>query len=78
MSRMGVLAGEMEAAGLYALAAQHRIQALAVVTVSDHIVTGAQATSAEREGTFDTMVTLALEGLRIEAAKSSTSEEPGQ
>jgi len=67
MSRMGVLAGEMEAAGLYALAAQHGIQALAVVTVSDHLLTGAQTTSAERQNSFDSMVTLALEGLRIQA-----------
>jgi purine-nucleoside phosphorylase len=56
----GVLAAEMEASGLYTLAASYRRKALAICTVSDHIVTGEQTTSAEREQTFGSMVEIAL------------------
>lgn len=67
MSSMGILAVEMEAAGLYGIAAQEGVRALAVLTVSDHIVRDEQTSSDERERTFDDMVRLALEGLRIDA-----------
>ena len=67
-ARMNILAVEMEAAGLYAAAAQERARALAILTVSDHIVTGEQTTSEERERTFTDMVSLALEGLCLDAA----------
>ncbi|MGA8247234.1 MAG: purine-nucleoside phosphorylase [Nocardioides sp.] len=63
VSRMvgyGVLAVEMEASALYTLAARFGRRALAVCTVSDHIVTGAQATSEEREQGFGEMVEIAL------------------
>ena len=40
----GVLAVEMEASALYTLAAQHGRRALAICTVSDHIVTGEETT----------------------------------
>ena len=56
----GVLAVEMEACGLYTLAASYGRQALAICTVSDHIVTGEETTSAEREQTFSAMVDVAL------------------
>jgi purine-nucleoside phosphorylase len=56
----GVLAVEMEASALYTLAAAYGRKALVVCTVSDHIVTGEQTTSAEREQTFDAMVQIAL------------------
>lgn len=59
----GVLAVEMEAAELYTLAAKYRRAALAVCTVSDHIVTGAQTTAQEREQTFGAMVTIALDSM---------------
>lgn len=61
--QMGVLAVEMEAAGLYAIAAEERARALAVVTVSDHLVTGEASSPEERERTFDGMVKIALEAL---------------
>jgi len=61
--RMGVLAVEMEAAALYAIAARERTRALCILTVSDHIVTGESTDSAERERTFGDMVRLALEAL---------------
>ncbi|HET7432723.1 MAG TPA: purine-nucleoside phosphorylase [Nocardioides sp.] len=56
----GVLAVEMEASALYTLAAKHGRRALAICTVSDHVVTGAETTAAEREQTFGEMVELAL------------------
>jgi purine-nucleoside phosphorylase len=64
MKRMvehGVLAVEMEASALYTIAAGHGRRALAVCTVSDHIVTGEETTAEERERTFGDMVTIALE-----------------
>jgi purine-nucleoside phosphorylase len=56
----GVLAVEMEASALYTLAASYGRQALAVCTVSDHMVTGEETTSQEREQTFTPMVEIAL------------------
>jgi purine-nucleoside phosphorylase len=56
----GVLAAEMEASALYTLAAAYGRRALAVCTVSDHIVTGEETTSAERERSFGAMVEIAL------------------
>jgi len=60
---MNVLAVEMEAAGLYGIAASEGVRSLCVLTVSDHLVTQEETTSEERERTFGDMVTLALEGL---------------
>ncbi len=56
----GVLAVEMEASALYTLAARFGRRALAICTVSDHLVTGDQTTAEEREKTFGTMVEIAL------------------
>jgi purine-nucleoside phosphorylase len=61
MERYDILGVEMETAGLYALAAEHRVEALAVCTVSDQIRTGEALTPAERQTTFDEMISLALE-----------------
>ncbi len=60
MADYGVLAVEMEASALYTLAAKHGRRALAICTVSDHIVTGEETTVAEREQTFGEMVEIAL------------------
>ncbi len=60
MVEYGVLAVEMEASALYTLAAQHRRRALAICTVSDHLVTGEETTSQEREQTFGAMIEIAL------------------
>jgi len=60
-AKMGVLAVEMEAAGLYMTAARYGKRALAICTVSDHIVTGEATTSDERQTSFTDMMTLALE-----------------
>ena len=58
---MGVMAVEMEAAALYMNAAYHRANALAMMTISDHFVTGESAGSEEREKDFTGMMRLALE-----------------
>lgn len=60
-SRFGVLGVEMEAAGLYTVAAKYGVEALAILTVSDSIVTGESTSSKEREQTFMNMVEVALE-----------------
>ena len=60
MVEHGVLAVEMEASALYTIAAQYGARALAICTVSDHIVTGEATTSREREQTFGPMVDIAL------------------
>lgn len=57
----GVLGVEMEAAELYTLAAKYNRKALAILTVSDHIITGEQTTAAERQVTFKDMIKIALE-----------------
>ncbi len=60
LEKYGVLAVEMEAAGLYGVAAEYGINALAIFTVSDHIRTG-EALSAElRQTSFNEMVEVAL------------------
>lgn len=59
--KYGVAGIEMEAAELYTLAAQFNRKALAILTVSDHIVTGEATTSEERQKTFTDMMKLALE-----------------
>lgn len=61
MTEYGVLAVEMEASALYTLAAKYGRRALAICTVSDHIVTGEETTALEREQTFGDMVEIALE-----------------
>lgn len=61
MTRHGILAVEMEAAELYNLAARHGCRALGVMTISDHLITGDQLSSAERQSSFGDMVEIALE-----------------
>lgn len=63
----GVLAVEMEAAALYTIAAAERRRALAVCTVSDHLLTGEELSSEARERSFSDMVHVALEALRPSA-----------
>lgn len=58
---MGILAVEMETAGLYGLAAELGARALALMTVSDHVLTHEATTAEERQTTFNEMVELALE-----------------
>lgn len=60
-AKFGCLAVEMEAAALYTIAAKYGVDALAVLTVSDHFISGEAATSEERETTFVNMIEVALE-----------------
>jgi purine-nucleoside phosphorylase len=61
LERMGVLGVEMEAAGLYGLAAEHGVRALTLLTVSDHIRRGERLSPEERRTGFDAMLRVALE-----------------
>lgn len=61
MIRHGILGVEMEAAELYNLAARHNVRALAVLTVSDHLITHEALPSSERESSFGDMVEIALQ-----------------
>ena len=60
---MNVMAVEMEAAALYMNAARLKANALAMMTISDHFVTGEQTSAEERQETFTDMMKLALETL---------------
>ena len=59
-TKMGVMAIEMEAAALYMNAARCGKQALAMCTISDHIVTGEATSAEERQNSFTQMMELAL------------------
>ena len=65
MAKYNVLGVEMEAAGIFPLAAEHGVEALAICTVSDNIRTGEALTTDERATTFDEMITVALETVRM-------------
>ncbi|MEH7389846.1 purine-nucleoside phosphorylase [Bacillus sp. JJ1474] len=56
-----ILAIEMETSALYTLAAKFDRNALSVLTVSDHILTGEETTAEERQTTFNEMIEVALE-----------------
>ena len=57
----GVMAVEMEAAGIYSVAAKHKVKALTILTISDHILTGEETSSEERQTSFEDMMVVALE-----------------
>jgi len=59
--RMGVLAVEMEAAGLYAVAARLGKQALAILTISDLVFTKESTSPEERQESFTAMMSVALD-----------------
>lgn len=61
MQRHKVLCVEMEAAELYTVAARHNARALAVLTISDHLLTHEALPSSEREQSFGTMIEVALD-----------------
>ncbi|MCM1321994.1 MAG: purine-nucleoside phosphorylase [Bacteroides sp.] len=60
-AQFGVLGMEMETAELYTLAAKYGRPALAILTVSDHMVTGEATSAEERRKTFNAMIEIALE-----------------
>jgi len=59
-SDFGALAVEMEVAGLYTLGAKYKVNTLALLTVSDSLITHEETTSEEREKTFNEMIEIAL------------------
>ncbi len=61
LAEYGVMGVEMEAAILYYLGAKFNVQTLAIMTVSDHMVTGADTTAEERQNTFKDMMYVGLE-----------------
>jgi purine-nucleoside phosphorylase len=61
MAKFDVLGVEMEAAGIYPIAAEHGVEALAICTVSDDIRSGTALSIEERQSTFDDMIKVALE-----------------
>jgi purine-nucleoside phosphorylase len=61
LAKYQILALEMETTALYTLAAKFGRRALSVLTVSDHILTGEETTSEERQLTFNDMIEVALE-----------------
>ncbi|MFP7484598.1 purine-nucleoside phosphorylase [Priestia filamentosa] len=60
-ARYGMLAIEMEATALYTIAAKFDRNALSILTVSDHVLTGEETTAEERQTTFNEMIEVALE-----------------
>ena len=59
--QMGIKCIEMEAAALYMNAARAKKNALAILTISDNIITGAQTTAEQRQSSFTDMMEIALE-----------------
>ncbi|MGX9417054.1 purine-nucleoside phosphorylase [Vibrio sp. RC27] len=63
LDKYGIVGVEMEAAGIYGVAAEYGAKALAICTVSDHIKRGEQTTSQERQTTFNEMIEIALDSI---------------
>ncbi len=61
LAKYNIYGVEMEAAGIYPIAAEHGVDALAICTVSDDIPSGKALTAEERQTTFDEMISVALE-----------------
>ncbi len=61
MEKYNVLGVEMEAAGIYGLAAEFGVKALTICTVSDHITREERLTVEQRQTGFREMIELALE-----------------
>ncbi|MGP1953820.1 MAG: purine-nucleoside phosphorylase [Arsenophonus sp. NC-QC1-MAG3] len=65
MEKYGILGVEMEAAGMYSIAAEYGVKALTICTVSDHIRRCEKTTSIERQRTFNKMVEIALASILL-------------
>lgn len=61
LAKYKVLAIEMESSALYTLAAKYDRQALSILTVSDHVITGEETSAEERQTSFNDMMEVALE-----------------
>lgn len=65
LEKYGILGVEMEAAGIYGVAAEFGVRALTICTVSDHIRTGETLSAVERQTTFNEMIEVALESVLL-------------
>ena len=63
LDKLGIMAVDMETAGLYGVAAEYGANAMALFTVSDHVITGEALPAQDRQNTFNEMVKIALESL---------------
>jgi purine-nucleoside phosphorylase len=61
MAKYNIYGLEMEAAGIFPIAAENNVEALAICTVSDDIISGDALTTDERATTFDEMILVGLE-----------------
>ncbi len=61
MDKLNILGVDMEAAGLYGVAAEYGAKALTLLTVSDHITKGQKASVEDRQTRFNAMVEIALD-----------------
>jgi len=61
MEKLNILGIDMEAAGLYGVAAEFGANALTILTVSDHIRTGVKTSPEERQTKFNAMLEIALD-----------------
>ncbi|MBE0370680.1 purine-nucleoside phosphorylase [Pseudoalteromonas sp. MMG013] len=63
LDKLGIMAVDMETAGMYGVAAEYGAKAMALFTVSDHVITGEATPAEERQSTFNEMVKIALESV---------------
>lgn len=61
MKKLGILGVDMEAAGIYGVAADLGARALTILTVSDHILRGEKLSAEDRQKSFHEMMQVALE-----------------
>jgi len=61
VEKLGILGVEMEAAGLYGMAAEYGVKALTILTVSDHIRRSEHMPADARRTSFDAMIGVALD-----------------
>lgn len=66
IEKYNILGVEMEAAGIYGVAAEYGAKALAICTVSDHIRKGEAMTAEQRQLGFKEMITVALESVLLD------------
>lgn len=68
MEKYGIVGVEMEAAGIYGVAAEFGARALTICTVSDHIKRNEQTSAEERQLTFNEMIQIALDAVLLDDA----------
>ncbi|MGP4123446.1 MAG: purine-nucleoside phosphorylase [Sodalis sp. (in: enterobacteria)] len=69
LEKYGILGIEMEAAGIYSVAAEFGVRALAICTVSDHIRSGETLSADDRQTTFNEMIHVALESVLLDVIR---------